>query len=224
MQATTRKATMNQTTESQRPKWLLPAAVGAIAGLVIGAGGAYALGGSDAGPDTDATLTLPEELDDLRVTSVVIAETTDNESALEAAATRDQILEEVTATLSAAHDGAATTSRSYADDELDTRVTVFAVAAPLPGLWSSQDVEGTAELLGTATPNEWVEAEGDAQCLVFPKVQMRAGTDPDEVEPLVKQCQVVRDGVTVILQPNGQLAVDRGLELVTRAADELVVD
>lgn len=216
---------MTETTKPVRPKWLLPATVGALAGLVMGAGGAYALVGSDAGPDTDATLTLPETLDGMRVESVAIAEASDNERAQESARQREEILEELTTNLSTVHDGAAATGRYYADEELSTFVSVFAVAAPLPGLWSFQDSESSAKLQGMATPREWVEAEGDAQCLVFPKRQQLAGTDPAETEPLASRCQVVRDGVTVILQPTGQqLPAERGLELVQVAADELVVD
>lgn len=227
---------MTQTTKAERANWLVPAAVGVVAGLVIGAGGVYLLGGADAassseagsdadaGPDADAKLTLPEELDGLRVESVVIADTIDNEAAQQSAGKREEIREEVTASLSVAHDGAATTSQSYADEELKTRVTVYAVAAPLPGLWSSEDAEGVPELLGMATPTEWVETAGGAQCLVAPKEFLMAGTDPEEVEVLASQCQVVRDGVTVILEPSGQLNADRSLELVQIAADNLVIN
>lgn len=215
-------------TESSQVKgrvWLA-AGCALIVGVAVGAGGALALGG-DEGPDTGATLTLPGTLDGLRPEAEVVQEVagSDNTAALEAAELRETVREEAAAKLSNAYGGAATSSSSYSDDGLETRIEVFAVAASTPAVWSAQDAESAPELLRLATPMEWVEAAGDAQCLVRTVLTYPEGTDPADIESYAVRCQVAQEDLTVILEPRGsQLPPERGLELVQLAADELGVD
>lgn len=210
-------------TSQQKRLWAV-AGCALVVGAAVGAGGAYAIGGGDSGPDAGATLTLPETLDDLRPESAVVAEVagSDNTAALEAAELRETVHGEAAAKLSTAHGGSATTSAGYSDDGLETRVTVFAVAASSPALWSVQDAESAPEMLGMATTMEWVEADGDAQCLVRTTTAYPEGTDPADIESFAVRCQVVRDDLTVLLEPSGsQMTPDRGMALVRLAADGL---
>ncbi|GAA1135646.1 hypothetical protein GCM10009583_01710 [Ornithinicoccus hortensis] len=204
----------------------LAAGCALIAGVALGAGGARALGGDD-GPDSSATVTLPEQLDGMRPEADVIAEVvggSDNAGAQETVRKRQTVRDEATVTLSAAYGGATTAGAAYSDDELETSVTVFAVAATSPGLWSSQDTESAPEILNLATPMEWVEVDGDAQCLTRPQTPYREGTDPADIESYVVRCQVSAEDHTVILEVQGsQMPPERGLELVQLAADEVEI-
>lgn len=215
---------MAQSSQVRGRVWLA-AGCALIAGIALGAGGALALGGDD-GPDSGATVTLPEQLDGMRPEADVITEVigSDNAGAVETVQNRQTVRDEATVTLSAAYGGATTASAAYSDDELETSVTVFAVAATSPGLWSSQDTESAPEILHLATPMEWVEVDGDAQCLTRPQTPYREGTDPADIESYVVRCQVSAEDHTVILEVQGsQMPPERGLELVQLAADEVEI-
>lgn len=219
---------MTQSSQVKSRRWLT-AGCALIVGVALGVGGSMAFGGDgEAGvaADTGATVTLPDTLDGLRPEAEVVAEviTSDNPASQEAAELREKVRDEVLAKLSSAYGDAATGRASYADDGLEVRVDLYVVAASSPALWSSQDAESAPELLNLATPMEWVEADGNAQCLVRTINPSMAGTDPADTESFAQRCQAVQEGVTVILESHGtELTAERGLELVQQAADEVAV-
>lgn len=214
-------------------------ALAAVAGLVVGAGGAVAVGatrppappaqsetsltdddattpGAEAG--AGATLTLPATIGGMRPEAEVVAAF--GERAVARAQDSQRVLDELADTLSAAHAGAGATSATYADDDLEMHIRVFAVAAPSPGLWSSQDAEALAEQLGLARPVEWVERDGDAECLVRQHSNLfRTGTDPADVEHQVILCQLVETDLTVLLEGPPSLTLEHALDLIREAAD-----
>lgn len=202
----------------------------ACAALLLGAGGGVAgtlaLSPGESGPNTEAGITLPETVGGLRPEPEVVREVAgaDNTAALEGAQTREEILAEAAAALSASRGGATAAAATYADDELEVLITIFAVADDSPRLWTAQETEAGPEYLKLATPMEWVEREGEAECLVRALRPLPAGSDAEEVEATVLHCQLRTPEVTVMLQPNGSLEPHEALGLLILAAAQTELD
>lgn len=188
------------------------------AGFVVGAGAAVALllglgwspHGAQDGSQDEEPITLPETAAGLRVEAVVVEELRG-----EPIAGRQEALEETAELLAASRDGAASAVQAYADDDLDERVTIWVVADESPGLWSDQESEALAELLGLAAPMEWLERDDDVECLAQPaEVMVRDG----EVEPRLTHCQLVQEGMTLILTGPGHDTVGRPAEILRDVA------
>ncbi|MGC5629325.1 hypothetical protein ACPYO6_13910 [Georgenia sp. Z1344] len=199
--------------------------VGLLVGAALGVGGTLAVTGGLLSSEPDG-VTLPATLGGMRPHSEVAA---DQDGPAEFAALREEAVAEVADGLSAAHDGAAAAGQVYMSDDLAETVTVYAVAAEAPGLWSSEDSLAAAETMGIATPMAWVETDGEAQCLVrqreFGPLLQEGETPSRDVENVVvSMCQEVRDGVTVLVEAHGEVPLPRGLELVREAADQVQVD
>lgn len=206
---------------------VLVAAVALVAGVAAGTVGTLIVTGSDdSGPNTDATITLPDTLGGMRLEEEVVHEVAgeDNAAALEGVADRERVLAEATEALSDSRDGATAVSARYADDDLMTQVTLLAVAQDSPRLWSIQDTESGPEVLQLATPMEWVVREAEAECLVRAVRVQPAGTDPAEVETTVVRCQQRNPEMTVVLEVNGQMEADLGLRLTLEAAAGVSLD
>lgn len=186
--------------EPKRKKVWPAAGGGVLVGVAATVGVLLALGwlspGEGSGPES---LTLPDTLDGMRTEQAVLEEA-DRWEPL-----REEASAEVVEHLSDAYDGAAATGQSYLSDEMDQMVQVFAVAGASPGLWSAQDSEAAAELMGLAAPQQWVEQDGAVECLVRPLNPSlpRASEDGEavDIEEAVMQCQLVEDGVTLLLYP-----------------------
>lgn len=197
--------------------------VGVLVGAALGTGATLAATGGlfDSEP---AELALPETLDDLRDLQTVQTDHGADAAAVEA---RGEVLVDLEERLSAAYDGAATAARTYGSDDLETIVTVYAVAAESPGLWSPQDSDALAELLGFASPQAWVVTDDDAECLVRPADPsgLRSDDSPPtrDVEALITLCQLTTDGLTVRVQGDSSVTPERGLELVREAAEVVEV-
>lgn len=194
---------------------LVAMALGAVAVLVAVGLGATTTGsgeaqrerdgGADAvsaGQEPPGSLTLPDAAGGLRPQAEVLGEPSEP--------LREQALEETAQLLSESRQGAAASVRAYADEHLETMVTVWAVAQESPPLWSPQEAELMAQVLGTVTPMEWVEREGEVECLVRPLTvafegRGGGGTEANPegetaaVEIVLDRCQLVDDGVTLLL-------------------------
>lgn len=102
-----------------------------------------------------------------------------------------------------------------------SRVTVWAVAAESPGLWSPQESEATAELLRLGMPMELVERDGEVECLVRPDTPVREGEDLDDVVLRVDQCQLVDGDVTLLVRGTG-MDLDQGVGILRDVSANLV--
>lgn len=124
--------------------------------------------------------------------------------------------------LSAAYGGAAVRSQAYADEGLMRFVTVFAVAAASPGLWSSRDTEVLAERLRLPLPPEHVIREAEGECLIQPAANVPDSTGPTVQAGTVLECQAVRDDVSVIATDfGGDISPDLGMQIVRAALDHV---
>lgn len=205
-----------ETHTAGRRTWLAAgggAVVGAVAVVALLAGLGWAPSG-DSG-SADGSVTLPDTVSGLRLESDVVEELRG-----EPIEGRSEGLVETAELLSVSRDGAATAVQDYADDDLEERFTVWAVADGSPALWSPQESEAFAELMGLETPTEWVERDGDVECLVSPAAPMlrdRGG----EVEMRIRQCQLVQDGVTLMLTGMGDGTISRPAGILRDIAGQL---
>lgn len=212
---------MDNTTTRHRT-WLA-----AGGGTILGAGAAVAAllaigwsaeGGTGGGQD--ATLTLPDTADGLRSEEAVVMELRG-----EAVPGREEALAETAELLGDSRGGLAADVQAYAAEDLDLRVTVWAVAQESSPLWSSQESEAMAELMNLASPMEWVERDGDVEegqveCLM--RTLNPAPRDRgDEVEAVVTECQLVTDGVTLVLQGAQLESIDRPAAILRDVAANL---
>lgn len=189
--------------------------VGAAAavGLLLALG--WSGGASEAsGPES---LTLPETVDGLRTQQVVLEEL-DHWDPL-----RGQINIETAERLSEARGGAAATAQGYVDDDFEMQVILHAVADVSPGLWTQKDSEAIAEFTRLATPQMWVERDGDVECLVAPLTPIIASEDDEDmdIETFVSECQLVDEGVTLHLTGAAGLDVARAADILNDAAANL---
>jgi len=196
-------------------------------GVLVGAAGTVAallaLGwsaGSAAGGSA-MTLTLPQTADGLRTETEVVTEL--RGGPIEG---REEAFAETADLLSASRGGAAAAVQGYADEDLEVRVTVWAVADESPRLWASQEGEKVAELSGLATPWEWVErdagGEGEepVECVMRVINPTMAGSD-EEPEATVLECQLVTDGVTLLLEGPQLESIDRPVAILRDVAANL---
>ncbi|WP_131106263.1 hypothetical protein [Ornithinimicrobium sufpigmenti] len=207
-------ATAEGTTKTRRTTWLA-AGGGVILGAVATIAVLYGLGwGPDDGLD-ESTITLPETADGLRTETAVVEDLRG-----EPLAGREEALTETAELLSASRGGAATAVQAYASDDYDERFTVWAVADESPSLWSDQESEALAELMGLKTSMEWVERDGNVECLVEPAMPMLDGSDRD-VELRVGQCQLVQEGMTLVLTGMGDGTLTRPAAVLRDVAENL---
>lgn len=135
--------------------------------------------------------------------------------------------EDAVAGLSAAYDGADAAAQGYADSSLRVLVTVYAVEAPSPRLWSTRAGDAIAERLRLPSPPERIETSGDAECLVtvnspVPAESTESGrsTGPTRPDSTVLRCQGVRDGVTVLIPELApSVDTDTALSIVSDSLD-----
>lgn len=140
--------------------------------------------------------------------------------------------EDAVAGLSAAYDGADAAAQGFADESLMVLVTVYAVDAPSPRLWSTQAGDAIAERLRLPSPPERIETSGDAECLVTVNSLVPAGVEPGEStesgrstgptrpDSTVLRCQGVRDGVTVLIPELApSMDTDTALSIVSDSLD-----
>lgn len=207
--------------EPKRKKVWPAAGGGALVGVAATVGVLLALGwlspGEGSGPES---LTLPDTLDGMRTEQAVLEEA-DRWEPL-----REEITAEVVEHLSEAYDGAAATGQGYLSDDMELMAQVYAVAGETPGLWSAQDSEAAAELIGLAAPQQWVEQDGAVECLVRPQdpslPRAPEGGEEVDIEPRVMHCQLVEDGVTLLLLPGfGMQEVGPSADLLREAAANL---
>lgn len=180
---------------------------GAVAGAAVTVAALLGLGWAppdDSGGGSIAA--LPDTAGGLRTETAVVTDL--RGEPLEG---RADMLEETAELLSASRGGAATATQAYADDNLDQRYTVWAVADGSSALWSPDESEAAAEVMMLETPMEWVERDGDVECLVQPVTLVRRDSG-GEVEVRVDRCQLVREGTTLLLVASGPEAT------VSRAA------
>lgn len=208
------KATGNKT-------WLA-AGGGAVVGAAAAVAVLLALGWSSAdAADGVESLTLPDTAAGLRTDTDVMTEA--RGAPIEG---RQEAMDESAELLSQSRDGAAAGVQAYSDDDLEVRVTVWAVADESPRLWTSQDGEAMAELMGMAHPMQWVERdvsseeERDVECLMQARQPVIAGSDA-EVDAFPTECQLVTDGVTLILQGSGMDSIERPAEILRDVAANL---
>lgn len=203
----------------------LAAGAGTVLGAVLAVALLMGLGWSADGSEasTSGELVLPETADGLRLQSVVMEEMSSQQ-------VDDQLSEQLVETaelLSASRGGAPATAQAYVDDGVETRVTIWAVAAESPSLWSAEESEALAERMKLKTPFEWVErgeaAEDGSQVECLLRVTNPAMQDSDqETDAHVQECQLVTDGVTLILQGGGNLdSVDRPEAILRDVASNL---
>lgn len=205
---------MSSTTARGRP-WLA-AAGGAVAGAAVTVAVILGLGWTpDRAPD-DEPITLPDTVVGLRTEAVVM-----EEARGEPFPGRQEALLETVELLSASRGGAAAAVQSYLDEDLDERFTVWAVADESPGLWSSQDSEIFAEASGLASPTEWVERDGEVECLVRPWDASYVRQGMGEVVPRVVQCQLAHEGMTLLLEAPNQDTVSRPASVLQDIAANL---
>jgi hypothetical protein len=105
----------------------------------------------------------------------------------------------------AAHDGAAASIRSYADDSVSSFLGVWAVRAATPRpVVMHQDLR----TIGQAQPTDAVRAYGDTYCEVMPRQVTAYGHTPPPNNLRTVFCQRSDRGLTVVLRPGGDLADD----------------
>ncbi|WP_256840094.1 hypothetical protein [Ornithinimicrobium faecis] len=214
-------------TAPSRGRTWLAAGGGAVLGAVLAVGLLVGLGWSADGSQasTSGELVLPDTADGLRLQDVVMEEMSDRPA--------DELLAqgraETAELLSASRGGAPAAAQTYADDELETRVTVWAVADESPSLWSAAESDALAESMRTKTPFEWVERGETAEdgstveCLL--RATNPALQDSDkETEAHVQECQLVTDGVTLILQGGNLDSIDRPVAILRDVASNLEQD
>lgn len=200
------------TGSTSRGKTWLAAGGGTVLGAVLAVALLLGLGWSagESQASTSGELVLPETADGLRLQHVVMEEM----SGQPADERLSEQLVETAGLLSTSRGGAPASAQAYADDDLESIVTVWAVAAESPSLWTSAESESLAESMQLKTPFEWVE-KGEAaedgslvECLM--RVSNPVMRDSDqETEALVQQCQLVTDGVTLTLQGGSLDSIDR---------------
>lgn len=207
-----------------RGRTWLAAGAGTVLGAVLAVALLVGMGWSADGSQGSASgeLVLPETADGLRLQSVVMEEM----SSQPAEETFSEQLVETAGLLSASRGGAPAAAQFYSDDDLETRVTVWAVAAESPSLWTSAESESLAESMQLKTPFEWVErgeaAEDGSQVECLMRVTNPVMRDSDqETDAHVQQCQLVTDGVTLILQGGTLDAIDRPEAILRDVADNL---
>lgn len=183
----------------------------AVAAVLAGLGWGPSGGSGSAG----GSVTLPDTVSGLRPEGDVVEELRG-----EPIEGRAEGLVETVELLSASRSGAAAAGQDYADDDLEERFTVWAVADESPALWSPQESEAFAELMALETPMEWVERDGDVECLVYPAQPVLRGRG-GEVEMRIRQCQLVQDGVTLVLTGMGDGTISRPAGILRDIADQL---
>lgn len=205
-----------------RRGWLA-AGVGAVVGAGVAVAMLLALGwssgegtGSSAGDGI--SVTLPDTAGGLRPQVEVL-----KELGREEPGGRLVGLAETAELLSVSRGGAVASVRGYADDSWEEQYTVWAVADESPALWSPQGSEAFAEVAGLATPMEWVERDGDVECLVYPAMPVLRDQG-GEVELRIRHCQLVQDGVTLLLTGTGDGTVSRPAAVLRDVAAHLGQD
>lgn len=202
-------------TNTARSSSWLAAGGGAVVGAAAAVGLLLALGWSGDSSAPDRTVGLPETAGGLRTEAVVMPE-----ERRDALLQRQAALSETAELLSVSRGGAETAVQSYLADEFEEHFTIWAVADESPPLWSSQDGEAVAELQGTKTPMEWVERDGDVECLVRTVNPVLRDSDA-EVAYQVTHCQLVHDGVTLIFQGASQDDVRRPAQVLREVATHI---
>lgn len=200
------------TGSTSRGKTWLAAGGGTVLGAVLAVALLLGLGWSagESQASTSGELVLPETADGLRLQHVVMEE-------MSGQPVDERLSEELVETaglLSASRGGAPATAQAYADDDLESFLKVWAVAAESPSLWTPEESEALAESMRIQTPFEWVEkgeaAEDGSQVECILRVMNPAMRDSDhEAEVRARQCQLVTDGVTLILQGGNLDSIDR---------------
>lgn len=187
-------------------------------GAVVGAAAAVALLlalGWSGDSSYSGSFSLPETAGGLSPEADVIPE-----ERRDALLERQAAVTDTAELLSTSRGGAPTAVRTYMDEELEERFTIWAVADESPSLWSSQDSELVAELQGMKTPMEWVERDGDVECLVRAINPARRDSDA-EVVYNVTHCQLVQDGVTLMFEGVSHDNVRRPAQVLREVAAHL---
>jgi len=201
------------------------AAAAVVAAIGLAAGCADTDDGSS-GDDSSSSssggaLDLPDELGELSLFETQCGSLGDSESqCLDSAANLRTVTQASVANLSQAYGDAEAAGEVYATTDLEQMVKVLAVAGPSPGLWTT-DSEAQADYARLGHPQEWVEEQDGAQCLVHTTRTVPEGEtmDPDDV--VTVRCQATDDDLTVVLLPAPDTSVDDALAL-TREAFEAV--
>lgn len=202
-------------TDTAGSRTWLAAGGGAVVGAAAAVAVLVALGWSGESASGADTLTLPETAAGLRLQTIV-----EEEVRGEAIEGQVQALAETAELLSMSRGEAATDVQVYSDDEFEERVTIWVVADESPALWSSRDSDAMAELMVLETPMEWVERDGEVECLVEP-IQLVRRDSGGEVETRVSRCQLVQDGVTLLLEGTRHDTVSRPAEILRDVATHL---
>ena len=168
--------------------------------------------------DSQREITLPDSLGDLLSFDAACAERDENaDLCQENAEDRQEVVLAAADNLSEAYDGAATAAREYTTPELDRFAQLLAVAAPSPGLWTSES-DVSAEYTHVGHPREWVEERDGIQCLAATTVSVREGEELDPDDTIVIRCQATDDGLTVLLRPaGGEISLDEAFDWTSEA-------
>ncbi|MEU5612163.1 hypothetical protein AB0H03_26125 [Streptomyces sparsogenes] len=101
--------------------------------------------------------------------------------------------------LSEAYGGAAAVVKRYADDDVQTTVTLAAVRARSPEPYVPYE---DAERLAVAAPPDELKVIGDVSCVLY-NSPTPAGSEPAADSVRVTYCQRTGDGLTVQIRPVG---------------------
>ncbi|HEY0905433.1 MAG TPA: hypothetical protein VGE14_16250 [Marmoricola sp.] len=197
-------------------------ALGAV--LLTGCGSEDSSDGSasSTGGSSDRELQLPDALGDLQPYEDVCAslEGDAQQRCTDAAAGSTDAAQAAADNLSAAYDGASAVGAEYADEGFDHLVQVFAVAAPSPGLWTT-DSEAAAARQQLGHPMEWVEEGDGAQCVVRSQSPVPEGEDVDPESVVVLRCQQTGDDLTVTVIPGGDATLEDALAWTGAAFEDV---
>lgn len=109
----------------------------------------------------------------------------------------------------------------YTDEEYSVVYEAYVLPAEAPGLWAPDDVPEYGEL-NQFQPQQTLRRRGDVECLVFNQgAPVAPGEDVASDLLAVGSCQLVSDGLTVIVLPQFGATLSRAFDFTEALRDEL---